>query len=136
MHALLERISIILSKNGRTFHHYITSKHAIPQFLDPKRTRIGLYFPGGRVWPHDEFTRHTEHFNLTGQWFINGLNYWRTLDAWHRRFWENLPGLYGTVFDIDAIAHWNNYFSLCKAVFSPQDGNFYGNSHYLFKLRD
>lgn len=135
MHAVLERISNLLSKNGRTFHHYITSKHVIPQFLDPKKTRIGLYFPGGRAWPHDEFARHTEHFNLNGHWFVNGLNYWRTLDEWHRRFWKNLPGLYSTVFDTDAIAHWNNYFSLCKAVFAPQDGNFYGNSHYLFKLR-
>ncbi len=135
MHAVLERIAKILPKNGRTFHHYITSKHAIPQFLDPTKTKIGLYFPGGRVWPHNEFARHTEHFDLAGHWFVNGLNYWRTLDEWHRRFWDNLPGLYGPVFDTDAIAHWNNYFSLCKAVFAPQDGNFYGNSHYLFKLR-
>jgi cyclopropane-fatty-acyl-phospholipid synthase len=132
IHELTRRL---LVNGGVSFHHFITSIQAIPQFLDPTKTKIGLYFPGGRVWPHDEFARHTEHFDLAGHWFVNGLNYWRTLDAWHRRFWDNIPELYGSVFDTDAIAHWNNYFSLCKAVFAPQDGNFYGNSHYLFKLR-
>jgi cyclopropane-fatty-acyl-phospholipid synthase len=78
--------------------------------------------------------RHTEYLDLAGHWFINGLNYWRTLDEWHRRFWKGIPALYGSVFDIDAIAHWNDYFSLCKAVFAPRDGEFYGNSQYLFRL--
>ena len=132
INALTKKILVI---NGTSFHHFITSMQAIPQFLDPTKTKIGLYFPGGRVWPHDEFARHTEHFDLAGHWFVNGLNYWRTLDEWHHRFWDNLPGVYGPVFDTDAIAHWNNFFSLCKAVFAPQDGNFYGNSHYLVKLR-
>lgn len=136
MKSALEIISKLLSPSGKTFHHFITSKQVIPQFLDPKKTRIGLYFPGGRVWPHTELARHTEHFNLAGQWFINGLNYWRTLDEWHRRFWKRLPALYGPVFDTAAIAHWNNYFSLCKVVFAPLDGEFYGNSQYLFRLRD
>jgi cyclopropane-fatty-acyl-phospholipid synthase len=135
MRAMLQRIARLLVPAGRTFHHFITSRQIIPQLLDPKKTRIGLYFPGGRVWPHDELARHTEYFNLAGAWFINGLNYWRTLDVWHRRFWSRLPELYGPIFDLDRLAHWNNYFSLCKAVFAPLNGTFYGNSHYLFKLK-
>jgi len=133
MKAIMARISSLLKPKGMTFHHFITSELSIPQFLDPSKTRIGMYFPGGRVWPHDEFSRHTDHFNLEENWFINGLNYWRTLDEWHRRYWENIPLLYKTVFDTAAIAHWNEYFSLCKAVFAPMEGNFYGNSHYLFR---
>ncbi len=135
MSAILRRISGLLTPQGQTFHHFITSRYVIPQFLDPTRTRIGWYFPGGRVWPHDEFSRHSEHFDLAGYWFVNGLNYWRTLDEWHRRFWEEAPFLYANTFDAGDIAHWNNYFSLCKAVFAPMDGNFYGNSHYLFRAR-
>ncbi len=133
MRAILTRISSLLKPKGRTFHHFITSELSIPQFLDPTKTRIGIYFPGGRVWPHDEFSRHTDHFDLERSWFVNGLNYWRTLDEWHRRYWENIPSLYKSVFDTTAIAHWNEYFSLCKAVFAPMEGNFYGNSHYLFR---
>ena len=133
MKTLMTHINSLLKPQGRTFHHFITSELPIPQFLDPTKTRIGMYFPGGRVWPHDEFSRHTNHFDMEECWFINGLNYWRTLDEWHRRYWENIPSLYKSVFDTRAIAHWNEYFSLCKAVFAPMEGNFYGNSHYLFK---
>jgi len=133
MQDILEQISLLLKSNGRSFHHFITSKAPIPKFTDPTKTRIGNYFPGGRVWPHHEFARHTKHLRLENLWEVNGLNYWRTLCEWHNRYWQNLDKLYGTVYDIEAIAHWNNYFSLCKVVFAPLNGTFYGNSHYLFR---
>ncbi len=133
MGEVLQRVHQLVTSGGRSFHHFITSKFVIPQFIQPDKTRIGSYFPGGRVWPHHEFARHTSHLELQNLWFINGLNYWRTLDEWHRRYWEGLEKLYGTVFDTKAIAHWNEYFSLCKVVFAPFNGTCYGNSHYLFR---
>jgi cyclopropane-fatty-acyl-phospholipid synthase len=136
MSASLECFAGLLAPAGRTFHHFITSQIAIPQLLSPKKTRIGQYFPGGWVWPRDELSHHTEHFDLVNSWFVNGLNYWRTLDHWHRRYWNSIPDLYGAVFDIVAIKYWNEYFMLCKAMFAPMDGQFYGNSHYLFKLKN
>lgn len=125
----------LLAPQGRMFHHFISSQKLIRQFFYPGETRIGEYFPGGRVWPHDELPRHTKHFDLVNSWFVNGLNYWRTLEEWHQRYWNSIPQLYGAVFDIAAIKYWNEYFSLCKAMFAPMDGEFYGNSHYLFKLK-
>ena len=135
MSAFMELIANLLKPDGKTFHHFITSKTAIPQLLKPNETRIGNYFPGGRVWPHDEFSRHTKLFDLEGSWFVNGNNYWRTLDEWHHRYWKTIPELFGTTFDIAAIKHWNDYFSLCKSMFKPLDGSFYGNSQYLFRLK-
>ncbi len=135
MKLLLECIAQTLVPGGRSFHHFITSQAPIPQFLDPAKTRISLYFPGGRVWPHGEFLQHSERFEPEGSWFVNGMNYWRTLDEWHQRYWNGLTSLYGPVFDAQVVAHWNEYFSLCKAVFAPMDGSFYGNSHYLLSLR-
>jgi cyclopropane-fatty-acyl-phospholipid synthase len=132
MHDVLESIYQLVKPGGRTFHHFITSQFVIPQFVDPKKTRIRNYFPGGRVWPHPEFAKHIGHFELHGSWFINGLNYWRTLNEWHTRYWKSLDALYGSVFDLQEIAHWNEYFSLCKVVFAPCSGICYGNSHYLF----
>ena len=136
MRASLERFAALLAPGGRTFHHFITSQVAIPQLLNPKETRIGQYFPGCRVWPRDEFSRHTEHFDLVNSWFVNGLNYWRTLNEWHKRYWNSIPDLYGTVFDTAAIKYWNEYFSLSKAMFASMDGQFYGNSPYLFRLKN
>ena len=136
MHYVMDRIYKLLIPGGRSFHHFITSTVVIPQFLNPANTRIGTYFPGGRAWPTDALIQNAEQFDLEEQWFVNGLNYWRTLDEWHRRYWENIPSLYKSVFDTKAIAHWNEYFSLCKAVFAPMEGAIYGNSHYLFRKPD
>lgn len=132
MHYVMDRIYKLLIPGGKSFHHFITSKIVIPQFLSPDKTKIGTYFPGGHAWPTDAIVHNAEKFDLNRQWFVNGLNYWRTLDEWHRRYWENIPHLHRSVFDTRAIAHWNEYFSLCKAVFAPMEGKVYGNSHYLF----
>lgn len=136
MRAVLRRIASLLAPAGRTFHHFITSQVLVPRLLEPQSTRIGLYFPGGRVWPHGELERYTEDLVFVRSWFLNGLNYWRTLDEWHKRYWENIANLCDNVYGVEEIAHWNQYFSLCKAMFAPMDGAFYGNSHYLFKMRD
>lgn len=136
MKLMLKLISQLLKPGGHTFHHFITSRVVTPQVKLDEKTVIGKYFPGGRIWPADEFARHTEHLDFIDSWFINGKNYWRTLDEWHHRYWRSIPDLYGTSFDLDAIKHWNEYFMLCKAMFAPLDGSFYGNTHYLFKARE
>ncbi|PCI08601.1 MAG: cyclopropane-fatty-acyl-phospholipid synthase [Gammaproteobacteria bacterium] len=135
MKLMLELISKLLRTNGRSFHHFITSQVVTPQVKLNEKTVIGKYFPGGRIWPRDEFSRHTEHLDLVNTWFVNGKNYWQTLDEWHHRYWKSIPSLYCDDFNLDAIRHWNEYFLLCKAMFSPLDGTFYGNSHYLFCLK-
>jgi len=80
----------------------------------------------------EEFARHTKDLDLEQTWFINGLNYWRTLDEWHRRFWEQVEMLHDHL-GIDRIRFWNDYFILCKACFLPMQGALFGNGHYLFR---
>jgi len=135
MRTMLALIAKLLKPEGRTFHHFITSRIVTPQVELQKKTVIGKYFPGGRIWPRNEFSRHTEHLNLENTWYVNGKNYWRTLDDWHHRYWKSVPNLYNDEFSMDAIKYWNEYFLLCKAMFAPHDGTFYGNSHYLFTLK-
>ena len=135
MRTMLVLIAKLLKPNGRTFHHFITSRVATPQVQLHEKTVIGKYFPGGRIWPRDEFSRHTEHLDLVNTWYVNGKNYWRTLDDWHHRYWKSIPSLYNNNFGIEAIRYWNEYFLLCKAMFAPLDGTFYGNSQYLFTLK-
>jgi len=33
---------------------------------------------------------------------------------------------------IEEVEDWNKYFSLCKTMFSPNNGNSYGNGQYLY----
>jgi len=134
LRAILLRIERLLKPGGRTFHHFITSRYAAPELLDPSKTRIGKYFPGGRVWPQNTLFQIESGLRPVTHWFVNGLNYWHTLDDWHRRFWLARAALLDGILDMSQFKHWNDYFYLCKAMFLPLDGEFYGNSHYLFEM--
>ena len=128
-----KKIHDFLRPGGRCFLHLIVSIPAFPQHMDSSSTLIGRYFPGGRIWPFHVLPHASDGLELIGQWYINGMNYWKTLDEWHRRYWENISDLYPKVLDAAAVKHWNEYFVLCKAVlFGPLDGTIYGNGHYVF----
>jgi cyclopropane-fatty-acyl-phospholipid synthase len=133
LQAAIAKIAALLRAGGRAFVHVITTKVPMPRLFSAERSLIGRYFPGGRVWPFDTIAQHTAPLELEASWFLNGLNYWRTLDAWHQRFWENIPSLHPETLDANAVRHWNQYFSLCKACFAPEDGTLYGNGHYLLR---
>jgi cyclopropane-fatty-acyl-phospholipid synthase len=134
LQSAFRHIAALLSADGRCFLHLIVSRPLFPQYMDSSNTLIGKYFPGGRIWPFRELQKQTEFFDPVDCWYVNGLNYWRTLDEWHRRFWDNMDSLYEQVLSVEDIRHWNDYFMLCKTVlFAPLDGSIYGNGHYLFR---
>jgi cyclopropane-fatty-acyl-phospholipid synthase len=115
------------------FHHLIVSRDLIPQFLDPNKTLIGEYFPGGKVLPFTALQKDFGNFKLEDSWFINGMNYWKTLDKWHASFWKNLNSIYPDKIDSERVGYWNNYFVLCKAMFYPENGTAYGNGQFLYR---
>ena len=130
--ALSAIIATLLKPGGLCLHHIIVSRDTIPQFLNAEDTMMSDYFPGGHIWPYSELMRHDRHLQPLQSWFINGMNYWKTLDEWHRRFWQSIDRLYPAVLSIEQVDYWNRYFSLCKAMFIPDEGRAYGNAHYLF----
>ena len=134
MDLLFQKIARLLAPKGKTFHHCIVSIPTIPQFLEAENTRMGHYYPGAHIWPFDEPARHCTHVELANKWFVNGLNYWRTLDSWHQRFWGSINELFPSHMDQKQVHDWNRYFSLCKAMFAPRDGSLYGNGQYLYEL--
>lgn len=123
----------ILKPGGKCLHHIIVSVDTVPQFLNAERTLMSDYFPGGHIWPYSELQRHNKHLKFTNSWFINGLNYWKTLDEWHKRYWDSIDQLYPEIISSSEVDHWNKYFSLCKAMFFPNQGKSYGNAHYLYE---
>lgn len=130
---LQKTIKRILKPGGKCFWHIIVSRDTIPNFLVAETSRIGLYFPGTHIWPYKEPQRHNTHIKFVNSWFVNGMNYWKTLDVWHQRFWDAIEQLYPEYLSLDDVDKWNNYFSLCKTMFSPNNGRSYGNGHYLFQ---
>ncbi|NOQ88041.1 MAG: methyltransferase [Gammaproteobacteria bacterium] len=133
MEKFFELISQLLKQGGKSFHHCIVSKDTIPQFLNAENTLIADYYPGGHVWPYAEPMRHDKHLQPVKSWFVNGLNYWKTLDDWHALFWKNIEELYPEYLTVEEVADWNKYFCLCKTMFNPDKGRSYGNGHFLFE---
>ena len=132
--AAFRKIHAFLKPGGRCFLHLIVSRPVFPEYMNSDHTLIGRYFPGGRIWPYDLLAQAADGLELEGQWYINGTNYWKTLDQWHRRYWEHISKLYPAVLDAAAVKYWNDYFVLCKAVlFGPMDGKIFGNGHYVFR---
>jgi cyclopropane-fatty-acyl-phospholipid synthase len=132
--ALFALIARLLRQDGLSFHHLIVSRPVLPQYFDSSKTPVGQYFPGGRVWPHGEMQKNRGGLVLEQGWYLNGLNYYRTLDEWHRRFWERIEGFYPETLNLEDVRHWNNYFSMCKvSLFGPQEGEVFGNGHYLHR---
>lgn len=125
--------SQLLKPGGRCLHHLIVSTDTIPRFLNAEDTQMAEYFPGGHIWPYAELKRHSTHLSFIDSWFINGLNYWKTLDEWHRRFWCKIETLYPDYLSISDVEAWNRYFVLSKTMFYPDLGRSYGVGHYLYE---
>ncbi len=132
---LFKQLKRILITGGKCLHHLIVSADTIPQFISAENTLISDYFPGGHIWSYAELKRHDTHLKLEDSWFVNGMNYWKTLDEWHKRFWLSIEKLYPDVLSMAEIDHWNKYFSLCKTMFFPDNGMSYGNGQYLYVKR-
>lgn len=132
---LFKQLEKILLPGGKCLHHLIVSADTIPQFISANSTLISDYFPGGHIWPYAELKRHDSHLKLENSWFVNGKNYWKTLDEWHKRFWLSIDQLHPGTLSIKEVDHWNKYFSLCKTMFLPDNGMSYGNGQYLYVKR-
>ena len=105
----------------------------IPTFLSAENTLMAEYFPGGHIWPFSELKRHKTHLKFLDSWFVNGMNYWTTLDEWHKRFWHAIDQLFPDQLSIDNVDEWNKYFVLSKSMFYPNQGRSYGVGHYLYE---
>ncbi|MCP4076823.1 MAG: methyltransferase domain-containing protein [Gammaproteobacteria bacterium] len=130
---LQKKLSRLLKPGGLCMHHCIVSVDVLPAFLNSEDTLMGAYYPGAHIWPLSEPPRHNTHLTFKNSWFVNGMNYWKTLDEWHKRFWESIDQIYPEYLTTDEVDNWNKYFSLCKAMFIPNDGKSYGNGHFLYQ---
>ena len=130
---LFASLGRLLKPGGKSLHHLIVSADTLPHLLKAEDTLIAKYFPGGHVWPYPEMTRHTTHLDFVNSWFVNGRNYRKTLDEWHRRFWSEIDRLFPSYLSVSEVESWNNFFALSKAMFGADNGRSYGVGHYLYE---
>jgi len=91
-------------------------------------------FSYARVWQYDVIPNCNKHLKTVNRWYINGLNYARTLRAWLENFDRNQDIIKTLDFGQDYAKFrriWRFYLILCAAYFEAGEGQFLGNGQYL-----
>lgn len=132
----LARIHEFIQPRGKCFVHYIVYRPHRKSKAPPRQSAfISRYvFPGARIWAFNEMAKHQEDFKLAQEWFLNGNNYRRTLEAWLGNFLENYDLIVrNSGLDKFTLRMWEFYLRSCISVFRVHGGRYYGNGQYLLK---
>ena len=132
----LEKIRSFMADHGALMLHFITYRPFPGRPETPRQDPfINRYiFPGGRVWAQSELSRHQSHFRIEREWFLNGNNYRKTLQAWLANYLENVKKIEDhSILSKRKIKLWELYLRSCISVFRIRGGTFYGNGQYLLK---
>lgn len=127
----LKNLSRILKDDGKVLIHMITVR--LPNNMSSGFTHRYI-FPHGRYWNHDAIPNHSQDLITVRRWYMNGMNYHRTLSAWLERFdaaQESLRDLdYGMPYPRFRRI-WRFYLLLLGTIFSVCNGEYNGNGQYL-----
>jgi cyclopropane-fatty-acyl-phospholipid synthase len=127
----LKKVSSFLKPEGKLFIHIISSKlpHTIMILFLEK-----YIFPRARGWSYHQVPPTNSEFVTLDKWFINGLNYAKTLTKWLDNFDHNQEYLktlnYGMIY-AKFRRMWRLYLLWCIALFTACDGEVLGNAQYL-----
>lgn len=132
----LEKIRSFIVDQGTLLLHYI-SYHPFPgrEPIPRQDTFLNRYiFPGGRVWAQTELGRHQSHFRIEREWFLNGVNYRKTIQAWLTNYLANTK-IFEDQLNLSKrnIRLWELYLRICTAIFRLRGGTYYGNGQFLLK---
>ena len=136
MERALEKIRSFTSGDGRLFLHYIVYRPRPGELDAPRQDRfIDRYvFPGGRIWAYSELAKHSSQFRIERDWYANGNEYRRTLQAWLANYLASLPAIRReSGLSRRQLRLWEFYLRGCVATFAVQGGNAFGNGQYLLR---
>jgi len=140
--ALFERATEWVDPDGALFIHVFAHRdHAYPfEAEGPGNWMARTFFTGG-VMPSSELLRTAAepYFRQTGEWWIKGTHYAKTLEAWLsllddrvEAVREVLEPVYGS--DVETwIQRWRMFFMACSEMFALRDGEEWGVLHQLFR---
>ncbi|MGF1589216.1 MAG: SAM-dependent methyltransferase [Pleurocapsa sp.] len=125
------KVASFLKPEGKVFIHIISSSlnhNFWPPFIQK------YIFPYARVWHYDFIPNCNQDLKTIDRWFINGLNYAKTLRAWLKNFDENQDVIKTLDFGMDYTRFrriWRLYLLWCIAYFEAGQGDVLGNGQYL-----
>lgn len=131
----LKKVNSFLKPEGKFFIHIISSKlpHTIMILFLEK-----YIFPRARGWSYHQVPPANPDFQTVDKWFINGLNYAKTLTAWLENFDQNQEYLKTLDYGMNYAKFrriWRLYLLSCIAIFNACEGEVLGNTQFLLSKK-
>ena len=129
--AALHRLASFLKPAGLVFIHIITVR--TPNNMSSGYTHKYI-FPHGRYWNHDAIPNHHQDLKTIDRWYVNGLNYHKTMTAWLERFDRSQDSIRALDYGMEYSRFrriWRFYLLMLGTTFATCDGEYNGNGQYL-----
>lgn len=126
-----QKLAAFLKPQGKVFIHIITVR--TPNNISSPFTHKYI-FPHGRYWNHDAVPNCNHDLRTVQRWYLNGMNYSRTLTAWLDNFDRNQDVIKALDYGMDYARFrriWRFYLIWFIRNFASCDGEYNGNGQYL-----
>ena len=125
------KLSTYLKPGGKFFLHIITVR--TPNNISSMFTHKYI-FPHGRYWSFDSIPAHDKDLKTVKRWYLNGMNYSKTLTQWLENFDVSYPYVKDLEYGIEFAKFrriWRFYLIWVGTNFACCDGEINGNGQYL-----
>lgn len=126
-----QKLASFLESDGKVFIHIITAR--IPNNMSSGFTHKYI-FPHGRYWNYDAIPSHDRDLQTVDRWYLNGINYHKTFNAWLERFDDAQATVKLLDYGMDYAKFrriWRFYLLMLGSAFATCDGQYNGNGQYL-----
>ncbi|KAI3425235.1 hypothetical protein D9Q98_009003 [Chlorella vulgaris] len=140
---LFSRIAKWLRPGGLLFFHIFVHARGLPYHYEVQGEDDWMtkYFFSGGTMPSIELMQmFQDDLSLQRQWYVNGIHYSRTLEAWlklHDAARKQIMPLFEQTYGKDQALKWFVYWRLfylaCSELFAYRGGNEWGVAHMLYK---
>jgi len=129
--ASFRKLASFLKPGGKFFLHIITVR--TPNNMSSVYTHKYI-FPHGRYWSFDSIPTYNKDLRTVERWYLNGMNYSKTLEQWLKNFDDSVPDIKGLDYGIEFAKFrriWRFYLIWFVANFASCDGEINGNGQFL-----
>jgi cyclopropane-fatty-acyl-phospholipid synthase len=126
-----QKLASFLKSDGKVFIHIITVR--TPNNMSSGFTHKYI-FPHGRYWNYDAIPSYNHNLKTVNRWYLNGINYHKTLTAWLERFDDSQEIAKSLDYGMEYAKFrriWRFYLLLLGTIFATCDGEYNGNGQYL-----
>lgn len=137
---LMTKVGRTLKPGGRLLVHHFGSTLTPYHYVADDGWMARYFFTGGTMMSSDLLLYFQNDLKVVNQWFISGVNYSQTCQAWldnwtanKSRVWPYLVEAYGRGDASKWYYRWKTYHITCVEFFGYNEGEVYGVCHFLFE---